>query len=90
MRQQDTIITSLKAEELILKNEIIFLKKSLHESKLTQISNEELLLEAQQKASVAEHAVDSTKKRNVQLQARCDELGKKLEAERKLRLVVLY
>ena len=46
---------------------------------------EQDLLEAQQKLSLTINTLDAAKKRNMELQARCDELGKKLEVERKQR-----
>jgi len=48
------------------------------------------LLEAQQKLSLTSSTLDATRKRNMELQARCDELGKRLEAERKLRYFIFH
>jgi hypothetical protein len=47
--------------------------------------NEQLLVEAEQKLRLADHSVETAKKRNTELQSRCDELSSQWESERKLR-----
>lgn len=85
VKQQDAIIASIRQEDQQLRTEISSLKKSLFEANCRQATDEQTLLEVQQKHSLSEHAIESAKKRNMELQARCGELSKKLEEERKLR-----
>ena len=85
MKQQDGIINHMRQIEQSLRSDISNFKKSSLETVNKRHVDEQELLEAQQKLSLAGHTLEAAKKRNMELQARCDELGKKLEAERKLR-----
>lgn len=85
MKQQEVIINQLRAAEQAARNEIVALKKSASEETSKRHLNEQLLMEAEQKIKLAEHTVEIAKKRNVELQARCDELTAQCESERKMR-----
>lgn len=84
--QQDIVIGHLRQVEQGLRGDISNIKKSNLETTGKRHVDEQELLEAQQKLSLTSSTLEATKKRNMELQARCDELGKKLEAERKLRM----
>lgn len=88
LKQQDAVITHQRQAEQALRLDMTNLRRSTSETLNKRHVDEQELLEAQQKLSLSVHSLDAAKKRNMELQARCDELGKKLEAERKQRFVL--
>lgn len=87
MKQQDSIISQLRCAELAARTDIRNMKRTGAEESSSKHQNEQLLLEAEQNLKLADHSVDTAKKRNIELQNRCDELSAQWEAERKLRYV---
>ena len=85
MKEQDHIISSLRQDEQNFHIEIARAKQELYQATSVRIPDEQNVLEAQQRCIVAEREVEETKRRNVELQTRCVELCKNLEAERKER-----
>jgi hypothetical protein len=89
MKQQDSIISQLRCAELAARTDIRNMKRTGAEESSSKHQNEQLLLEAEQNLKLADHSVDTAKKRNIELQNRCDELSAQWEAERKLRYISL-
>lgn len=85
MKQQDSLITQLRNAEQSARTDIRGMKRTGAEESSSRHLNEQLLIEAEQKLKLADHSVGIAKKRNVELQNRCDELSTQWEAERKLR-----
>ena len=87
IQQQNELIENFVKNEKQLTQALN--EKKVSESKLIMECNvfRDKEVESQQYVQVAEKSLETNKKRNMELQARCDELGKKLEAERKLRYV---
>lgn len=85
MKQQDSLITQLRSAEQAARTDIRVMKRTGADESSNRHLNEQLLIEAEQKLKLADHSVGIAKKRNVELQNRCDELSTQWEAERKLR-----
>jgi hypothetical protein len=85
MKQQDSLITQLRSAELAARTDIRVMKRTGADESSNRHLNEQLLIEAEQKLKLADHSVGIAKKRNIELQNRCDELSTQWEAERKLR-----
>ena len=85
MKQQDTIINQLRTAEQSARIDIRCMKRTEAEEGSKKHLNEQLLVEVEQRLKLADHAVVTAKKRNDELQTRCDELSTQWEAERKLR-----
>ena len=85
MKQQDSIINQLRSAELAARTDVRNMKRTGTEESSSKHQNEQLLLEAEQNLKLADHSVDLARKRNIELQNRCDELSAQWEAERKLR-----
>ena len=85
MRQQDGLISQLRAAELAARTDVRTMKRLEAEEGSKKRLNEQLLVEAEQKLKLADHSVVTDKKRNTELQSRCDELSTQWETERKLR-----
>ena len=85
IKQQEIVIQSLKNNEQLLRNELTENKKTIFKLSNKEITDEQIILESNQKNNLSEITFTAAKRRNMELQARCDELGKKLEAERKKR-----
>jgi uncharacterized protein involved in exopolysaccharide biosynthesis len=63
-------------------------KKSSMQVQGNRHVDEQKLLEARQQLADTEHSVKSALKRNQELQARCDELSRQCEVERKAKYVL--
>ena len=85
MKQQDSLILQLRAAEQSARTDVRGMKKTEAEESSNRHLNEQLLVEAEQKIKLAEYSVETSKKRNTELQSRCDELSVQWETERKLR-----
>lgn len=85
MKQQDSLILQLRAAEQSARTDVRGMKKMEAEESSNRHRNEQLLVEAEQKIKLAEYSVETSKKRNFELQSRCDELSTQWEMERKLR-----
>lgn len=85
LKRQDVIIEHLKVAEQTAKQELVLAKKHLQESKSENESEALTSSETQQRLKQSDRTIDGLKKKNMELLARCDDLSKKLQAERKLR-----
>lgn len=85
MKQQDTLIHQLRQAEQLARTDVRTMKRTEAEEGSKRHLTEQLLVEADQKLKLADHTVLTSKKRNTELQGRCDELSTQWEAERKLR-----
>lgn len=85
MKQQDTLINQLRTAEQAARTDVRCMKRTDAEEGAKKHLNEQLLVEVEQRLKLADHAVVTAKKRNAELQTRCDELSTQWEAERKLR-----
>ena len=75
MKTQDAVISQLRSAENAARNEIQALRKTHSDEHSQRILNEQLVVEAEQKLKLAEHSAELAKKRNAELQTRCDELS---------------
>ena len=85
MKQQDNIIHQLRQAEQLARTDVRGMKRTEAEEGSKRHLTEQLLVEADQKLKLADHSVVTAKRRNAELQGRCDELSTQWEAERKLR-----
>ena len=85
MKQQDSLILQLRVAEQTARTDVRGMKKTEAEESSNRHLNEQLLVEAEQKIKLAEYSVETSKKRNTELQSRCNELSIQWEMERKLR-----
>ena len=85
MKQQDIVINQLRTAEQSARIDVRSMKRTDAEEGSKKHLNEQLLVEVEQRLKLADHAVVTAKKRNAELQTRCDELSTQWEAERKLR-----
>lgn len=75
MKTQDAVISQLRSAENAARSEIQALRKTHSDEHSQRILNEQLVVEAEQKLKLAEHSAELAKKRNAELQTRCDELS---------------
>ena len=85
MKQQDSIINQLRIAEQAARTDVRCMKRTEADEGSKKHLNEQLLVEVEQRLKLADHTVVTAKKRNAELQDRCDELSTQWEAERKLR-----
>ena len=86
LKNQDGVISQLRAAEGAARTEIQGLRKTHSDEHSQRILNEQLVVEAEQKLKLAEHSMELAKKRNAELQTRCNELSGQMETERKARM----
>ena len=85
LKQQDILISSLRKTERSLRVELQSAKKGVVSDVQQQHVDTQDLVEANQNISVIQKSLSAEKKRNADLQTRCDDLTHSLEKERKLR-----
>ena len=90
MKTQDAVISQLRSAENAARNEIQALRKTHSDEHSQRILNEQLVVEAEQKLKLAEHSAELAKKRNAELQTRCDELSGQVVSERASESVPYY
>ncbi len=86
LKTQDGVIAQLRSAEGAARTEIQGLRKTHSDEHSQRILNEQLVVEAEQKLKLAEHSMELAKKRNAELQTRCNELSGQMETERKARM----
>jgi chromosome segregation ATPase len=85
MKYQETVFNQLRAAEQSAKTELHNYKASTQEAISQRSINDLEKEEWQKKIAMVENEAEKSKKRNVELQARCDQLTAQCEEERKAR-----
>lgn len=89
MSVQESLIAQLRGSEQGVRGELQSLKRVVTSEGEAQWTRDQALVTAEEKLRSAELGVAAERKRNSELQARCDELASQWDSERKARYAIL-